>query len=93
MWLQESLDGMEGDWDITRYSQVNHGFTAWTSGRYHKRAEGRSWEAMKVCPRLPVLDVLFTIGISIACLLPSRGWTRRHLMFILFETSYSISKS
>ena len=47
-WLQESLDGMEGDWDITRYSQVNHGFSSWISGAYHKRAEGRSWEAMKV---------------------------------------------
>jgi len=49
-WLQEGLVELGGHWDITRYSQVEHGFTVWgpPDGRYHERAEGRSWEAMKV---------------------------------------------
>mmetsp|Transcript_6824 Transcript_6824/g.19218 ORF Transcript_6824/g.19218 Transcript_6824/m.19218 type:complete len:958 (+) Transcript_6824:136-3009(+) len=47
-WLQSALTDMAGDWDITRYSQVEHGFTKWgaADSAYHERADGRSWKAM-----------------------------------------------
>jgi hypothetical protein len=52
-WLQSSLSAMGGEWDITRYSRVRHGFTVWgpSSSAYHPRADGRSWAAMKVGTR------------------------------------------
>lgn len=62
MWLQETLSAVGGaKWDITRYSKVEHSFTSWNaSGRYHPRADGRSWDAMTVrtkhrAPQSPVL--------------------------------------
>lgn len=49
MWLQDTMSGIGGTkWDITRYSKVGHGFTVWGGGAYHLRADGRSWDAMKV---------------------------------------------
>jgi hypothetical protein len=36
-WLQDRLVAGGGDWDTTRYN-----------ARYHARADGRSWDAMKV---------------------------------------------
>mmetsp|Transcript_20529 Transcript_20529/g.36616 ORF Transcript_20529/g.36616 Transcript_20529/m.36616 type:complete len:505 (-) Transcript_20529:152-1666(-) len=49
LWLQTSLTEMGGDWDITRYSMVPHGFSKWgpADSAYHARADGRSWAAMK----------------------------------------------
>mmetsp|Transcript_10088 Transcript_10088/g.24058 ORF Transcript_10088/g.24058 Transcript_10088/m.24058 type:complete len:495 (+) Transcript_10088:140-1624(+) len=46
-WLQSVLVEMGGEWDITRFSEVGHGFTEWDSERYHARADGMSWAAMK----------------------------------------------
>jgi len=34
------------EWEITRYSGVEHGFTAWGGGGYSLTADYRSWESM-----------------------------------------------
>jgi hypothetical protein len=35
------------EWEITRYSGVDHGYTSWYSDAYNLVADARSWESMK----------------------------------------------
>lgn len=51
--LEMSLDAAKADWEISRYSGVDHGFTAWSSGAYDPLADSRSWDAM-----LSVFDMI-----------------------------------
>jgi len=45
--LEESLDSIDVDWEITRYSGVVHGFTKWDSeDAYSLTADVRSWDSM-----------------------------------------------
>jgi hypothetical protein len=41
------LDAVNANWEVTRYSGVVHGFTAWEYGdAYSLRADTRSWDSM-----------------------------------------------
>ena len=44
--LEESLNGANTTWEISRYSNVDHGFTSWGGRAYNARADSRSWESM-----------------------------------------------
>ena len=44
--LEMSLDDAMADWEVTRYSEVDHGFTDWNGSAYNLRADARSWESM-----------------------------------------------
>lgn len=44
--LEESLDNATADWEVTRYAQVDHGFTKWDSQAYTVLSDARSWESM-----------------------------------------------
>lgn len=44
--LEESLDNATADWEVTRYAQVDHGFTKWGSDAYTVLSDARSWESM-----------------------------------------------
>ena len=44
--LEESLDNATADWEITRYANVDHGFTVWESEAYTVLSDARSWESM-----------------------------------------------
>lgn len=44
--LESALDGGGADWEITRYSGVDHGFTNWESPDYSLKADYRSWQSM-----------------------------------------------
>ena len=41
--LKSHLDTANADWEITRYSNVDHGFTKWDSRSYDPLADSRSW--------------------------------------------------
>ena len=60
-WFQTTLMGMGGAWDITRYSQVEHGFTKWgppesslTTGALMEGL-GRPWRCVRAPPPPPPL--------------------------------------
>lgn len=44
--LEAALTQGNAEWEITRYSGVEHGFTAWGGGGYSLTADYRSWESM-----------------------------------------------
>jgi hypothetical protein len=44
--LEAALNSGNANWEITRYSGVDHGFTDWQSDAYSVSADVRSWEAM-----------------------------------------------
>lgn len=44
--LEGSLNNASADWEITRYAQVDHGFTDWEAEAYNLMADARSWESM-----------------------------------------------
>jgi len=45
--LEAALNGIDADWEITRYSGVVHGFTKWDSeDAYSVMADTRSWDSM-----------------------------------------------
>jgi dienelactone hydrolase len=44
--LEMSLDNATADWEVTRYAQVEHGFTAWDGEGYNLMADARSWASM-----------------------------------------------
>lgn len=41
--LETALDAGDAEWEISRWSGVDHGFTSWTAGAYNVRADIRSW--------------------------------------------------
>jgi dienelactone hydrolase len=45
--LEMTLDIANADWEITRYSGVEHAFTVFDDERYNKWADMRSWDSMK----------------------------------------------
>jgi len=44
--LETELNMAKAEWEITRYSNVFHGFTHWGGGAYNARADWRSWDSM-----------------------------------------------
>lgn len=46
MTLEQTLDNATVNWEITRYSGIDHGWTNWFDGRYNEWADLRSWESM-----------------------------------------------
>jgi len=44
--LELQLDAAGATWEITRYSNAQHGFTKWGSGAYDAMADSRSWNSM-----------------------------------------------
>jgi hypothetical protein len=78
LWLQTSLTEMGGDWDITRYSMVPHGFSKWgpADSAYHARADGRSWAAMKVCALTRYAALPFILCLSARQRQSGREWLR-----------------
>ena len=44
--LEHYLNSNMADWEISRYSGVDHGFTSWESDAYNLNADVRSWTAM-----------------------------------------------
>jgi len=44
--LEQQLDSTDAKWEITRYSNAEHGFTKWGSAAYQPRADSRSWWSM-----------------------------------------------
>jgi len=44
--LEMHLDAHQAKWEISRYSNAEHGFTKWGSGAYQAMADSRSWDAM-----------------------------------------------
>ena len=44
--LEEALNAGDADWEITRYSGVDHGYTVWGAPAYSLKADYRSWESM-----------------------------------------------
>merc|ERR1712176_1350868 len=46
MGLETELNMAKAEWEITRYSNVFHGFTHWGGGAYNARADWRSWDSM-----------------------------------------------
>merc|ERR1712078_155957 len=44
--LEAHLDGASAKWEISRYSNAQHGFTKWGSGAYQTMADSRSWWSM-----------------------------------------------
>lgn len=43
--VESLLNEGNAEWEISRWSDVDHGFTSWTSGAYNLRADYRSWSA------------------------------------------------
>ena len=72
--LEEALDGIDADWEITRYSGVVHGFTKWDSeNAYSLMADVRSWDSM-LSAFEELLDGPTSVGEqSDASLAPSMG--------------------
>mmetsp|Transcript_63418 Transcript_63418/g.71010 ORF Transcript_63418/g.71010 Transcript_63418/m.71010 type:complete len:349 (-) Transcript_63418:62-1108(-) len=44
--LEMHLDSANATWEITRYSNAQHGFTEWGADAYQKMADSRSWWSM-----------------------------------------------
>merc|ERR1711865_503756 len=44
--LEQHLDSTDAKWEITRYSDAEHGFTKWGSAAYQPMADSRSWSSM-----------------------------------------------
>lgn len=44
--LEMSLDNATADWEITRYANVDHGFTKWGSPAHTDLSDARSWDSM-----------------------------------------------
>lgn len=44
--LEINLNNASADWEVTRYAQVEHGYTVWGGDGYNLRADARSWESM-----------------------------------------------
>jgi len=53
--LEMTLNAAAATWEITRYSNVNHGFTDWAGDAYNELADWRSWDAM-----LNVFDMILS---------------------------------
>ena len=45
--LENVMNEGNATWEITTYSDLEHGFTEWSSGSYSVVADVRSWNAMK----------------------------------------------
>ncbi|KAL3922681.1 MAG: hypothetical protein SGILL_002078 [Bacillariaceae sp.] len=45
MEMEITLDAANAPWEITRYSNIEHGFTVWSDERYNAWADTRSWES------------------------------------------------
>jgi gamma-glutamyl:cysteine ligase YbdK (ATP-grasp superfamily) len=43
--LEDALNGANADWEISRYSGVSHGFTAWSADAVQPPGYVRSWES------------------------------------------------
>merc|ERR1712106_258170 len=52
--LEAHLNGAEAKWEISRYSNVDHGFTTWGAGAYNAMADSRSWWSM-----MSLVDMMF----------------------------------
>lgn len=52
--LEAHLNGAEAKWEISRYSNVDHGFTKWGAGAYNAMADSRSWWSM-----MSLVDMMF----------------------------------
>lgn len=44
--MEDAFNSGNAEWEITRYSGVDHGYTAFASGAYNLVADARSWESM-----------------------------------------------
>jgi hypothetical protein len=44
--LEAQLNGANATWEITRYSDIRHGFSEWGGSAYDPRADSRSWWSM-----------------------------------------------
>ncbi|CAJ1965305.1 unnamed protein product [Cylindrotheca closterium] len=44
--MESTFDEGAASWEITRYSGVDHGYTAFASGAYNLEADARSWKSM-----------------------------------------------
>ena len=44
--LEMSLDNATADWEVTRYANVDHGFTKWDASAYTLLSDARSWDSM-----------------------------------------------
>jgi hypothetical protein len=44
--LESALNDANATWEISRYSDVVHGYTVWNSNAYNLNADARSWESM-----------------------------------------------
>merc|ERR1712194_117417 len=51
--LEAHLDGASATWEISRYSNAQHGFSKWDAGAYDVMADSRSWMSM-----MSLLDTL-----------------------------------
>lgn len=43
--VESILNQGNAEWEISRWSDVDHGFTEWESDAYNLRADARSWDA------------------------------------------------
>ena len=43
--VESILNEGNAEWEISRWSDVDHGFTKWDDDRYNLRADFRSWSA------------------------------------------------
>jgi len=66
--LEMSLDNATADWEITRYANVDHGFTKWGSGAYTVLSDARSWQSMMLALEefLPLVSTASTTMTSSA---------------------------
>ena len=46
MTLESNMDYVNATWEITRYSDVEHGWTAFDSPTYDEFADMRTWDSM-----------------------------------------------
>ncbi|OEU15382.1 alpha/beta-hydrolase [Fragilariopsis cylindrus CCMP1102] len=44
--LEMHLDSTDATWEISRYSNAQHGFTKWGTAAYQEMADSRSWSSM-----------------------------------------------
>lgn len=46
--LENTLSVSKGNWEITRYSDIQHAFTVFSDDRYNEWADTRSWHSMSI---------------------------------------------
>jgi dienelactone hydrolase len=66
--LEMSLDNATADWEVTRYANVDHGFTKWDSSAYTILSDARSWDSMMLAFEefLPMVSETMTSSTSLA---------------------------